>query len=181
MLLGRGRSSKGMAAEDLGRAADVIREEVRQREADGRSTNNSVSNTDKTHGAEVGSGIITADDIRQLDNGELADLERLVWIAEYLATIHANRREMRAMITPLVTLIRDSAESIDVIGDDVQEMLVSAETALGSLKDVHTSMMCGGGSEAPGQGAASKQTAAAKNPCGDLGCITPNLTDVEIQ
>lgn len=86
------------------------------------------------------SDLISAEDIRLFNNRELVDVDRLVWIAEYLAARHADKKKMRTVMTSLVDAIRSSADSIELIEDDVHELILSAQTSLERLKDVHVDM-----------------------------------------
>jgi len=86
------------------------------------------------------SGMITAEDIKRLDDGELADLDRLVWIAQYVVTRHADKKELRDLMEPIVSAIKESADEIGTIQDDVHGMLLSAETSLGTLKEMHANV-----------------------------------------
>lgn len=86
------------------------------------------------------SGMITAEDIKRLDDGELADLDRLVWIAQYVATRHADKKELRDLMEPIVSAIKESADEIGAIQDDVHGMLLSAETSLGTLKEMRANV-----------------------------------------
>lgn len=94
---------------------------------------------------------ISADDMRRLDDGELVDLGRLVWIAEYIATKHAEKGALGDVTRQLVSIIRDSAESLDVIEGDVQGMLISAQTSLERIREMHEHM-CGDGPYSLGSG-----------------------------
>ena len=94
---------------------------------------------------------ISADDMRRLDDGELVDLGRLVWIAEYIAAKHVEKGALGDVTSQLMSIIRDSAESIDVIEDDVQGMLISAQASLERIREMHT-RMCGDGSYSLGGG-----------------------------
>ncbi len=98
---------------------------------------------------------ISADDMRRLDDGELVDLGRLVWIAEYISTKHAEKGALGDVTGQLMSIIRNSAESLDVIEDDVQEMLISAQASFERIREMHT-RMCGDGSDSLGGGIRSE-------------------------
>ncbi len=131
--------------DDLHTVSNMIKRELQQRSSvpnDSNTANtrhNYTNNIDYTTDTRNGM-LISADDLRQLDNGELQDLSRLVWIAEYLSSIHADKEKMRDTVNLLVGTIRSSADSIDMINDDVQQLLLSAKTSLEHLSDAHDNM-----------------------------------------
>lgn len=158
MLLGKIRrpvtSRRGLDA-----AASLIDQEKTRRAAENDTAGAAIKSTTCTAasgdgtcipapqsaGAEPCIDFISADDMRRLDDGELVDLGRLVWIAEYISTKHAEKGALGDVTGQLVSIIRSSAESLDVIEDDVQEMLISAQTSLERIREMHTHM-CGDGS-----------------------------------
>ena len=122
-------------------ASSVIKKEIRQRTtSDGIDDGDDSNDTGGDCAEQCNGMLISASDLRQLDNGELQDLGRLVWIAEYISSKHVDKTNMRDMVRPLVATIRKSAESIGMVEDDVQELLLSAKASLDCLADAHTSV-----------------------------------------
>ena len=114
---------------------------------------------------------ISADDMRRLDDGELVDLGRLVWIAEYISTKHAEKGALGDVTGQLMSIIRNSAESLDVIEDDVQEMLISAQASFERIREMHT-RMCGDGSDSLGGGIRSEPEADPDAEAGPVPAVT---------
>ncbi len=114
---------------------------------------------------------ISADDMRRLDDGELVDLGRLVWIAEYIATKHAEKGALGDVTNQLMSIIRDSAESLDVIEGDVQGMLISAQTSLERIREMHTHM-CGDGPYSLDNGDRSGPEAGSDAVAGPAATVT---------
>lgn len=114
---------------------------------------------------------ISADDMRRLDDGELVDLGRLVWIAEYIATKHAEKGALGDVTNQLMSIIRASAESLDVIEGDVQGMLISAQTSLERIREMHTNM-CGDGPYSLDSGARSGPEAGSDAVAGPVATVT---------
>ena len=128
-------------------------------------------------GAGAGiSNLISSDDLQSLDDGELADVSRMVWIAEYLAARHYDKQHMRVIMEPLVDSIRGSADSIDLIEGDVHRLLLSAQTSLGRLQDMHIEM-CEGNELDAGAGvmrAGARCSDSGKSDGGADSCILPS-------
>ncbi|MCE2497652.1 MAG: hypothetical protein J4F28_01415 [Nitrosopumilaceae archaeon] len=122
-------------------------------------------------GAEPCIDFISADDMRRLDDGELVDLDRLVWIAEYIATKHAEKGALGDVTGQLMSIIRNSAESLDVIEGDVQEMLFSAEASLERIREMHTNM-CGDGPYSLGGGVRPAPEANSDAAAGPVATVT---------
>ena len=114
---------------------------------------------------------MSADDMRRLDDGELVDLGRLVWIAEYISTKHAEKGALGDVTGQLMSIIRNSAESLDVIEDDVQEMLISARASFERIREMHT-RMCGDGSDSLGGGIRSGPEADPDVEAGPVPAVT---------
>lgn len=138
--------SNSINAELFCNQSDMIQKELQQRIATSKNADNSCVDDNHKHSVDdsVCSGstgmLISAADLQQLDNGELQDLGRLVWIAEYLSSKHIDKKNMRDVVKPLVTTIRSSAESIDMIESDVHELFLSAKTSIDCLADAHSNM-----------------------------------------
>ena len=75
-----------------------------------------------------------------LTDEEVADLGKLVEIAEYILVKHAEKKNLHSLLAPLVKTVRESAESLTLLDDEIEEMLLSTETALGRMREMHSSM-----------------------------------------
>lgn len=81
-------------------------------------------------------------DLRTLSDEELADLGRLVEIAEYILVKHCEKKNFHSILEPFAAMIRESVESLTLLEDDVEELLLSAEYSIGRIRDMHIGM-CG--------------------------------------
>jgi len=76
--------------------------------------------------------------IDKLSLEELQDLDKIVRIADFMLFKYEDKKETRSLLKNFVSIIRDSAESIEEIDDEVSELIISAEDSINKLKEIHT-------------------------------------------
>ena len=67
---------------------------------------------------------------------ELQDLNKILQLADYMLCKYENRKEIHSLLKDFVKMINHSAESVDVLNDDIDELVISAEGALRRIKDI---------------------------------------------
>ena len=78
--------------------------------------------------------------IDKLSLEELQDLDKIVRIADFMLFKYEDKKETRSLLKNFVSIIRDSAESIEEIDDEVSELIISAEDSINKIKEIHTNV-----------------------------------------
>ena len=78
--------------------------------------------------------------IDKLSLEELQDLDKIVRIADFILFKYEDKKETSSLLKHFVSIIHDSAESIEEIDDDVSELIISAEDSINKLKEIHTNV-----------------------------------------
>jgi len=76
--------------------------------------------------------------IDKLSLEELQDLDKIVRIADFILFKYEDKKETSSLLKHFVSIIHDSAESIEEIDDEVSELIISAEDSINKLKEIHT-------------------------------------------
>jgi len=78
--------------------------------------------------------------IDKLSLEELQDLSKIVHLADFMLFKYEDKKETRSLLKNFVSIIRDSAESIEEIDDEVSELIISAEDSINKIKEIHTNV-----------------------------------------
>ncbi len=78
--------------------------------------------------------------IDKLSLEELQDLAKIVRLADFMLFKYEDKKETRSILKQFVSIIRDSAESIEEIDDEVSELIISAEDSINKIKEIHTTV-----------------------------------------
>jgi hypothetical protein len=71
---------------------------------------------------------------------ELQDLNKIVSLADFMLCKYEDKKETRSILEHFVTIIRESAESVEEIDDEVSELIISAEDSINKVKEIHTNI-----------------------------------------
>ena len=71
---------------------------------------------------------------------ELQDLRKIVGLADFMLHKYEDKKDTKSILEYFVSIIRDSAESIESIDDEVSELIISAEDSIGKIKELHTNI-----------------------------------------
>ncbi len=82
----------------------------------------------------------TNNKIDKLSVEELQDLNKIVSLADFMLCKYQDKKETRSILEHFVSIIRESAESIEEIDDEVSELIISAEDSINKVKEVHTNI-----------------------------------------
>jgi hypothetical protein len=78
------------------------------------------------------------DKICKLTLEELQDLNKIVGIADFMLCKYADKKEMHSILKHFVSIISDTANSLENLDDDLSELIISAEDSINKVKDMHT-------------------------------------------
>ncbi len=78
------------------------------------------------------------DKIDKLTLEELQDLNKIVGIADFMLCKYADKKEMRSILKHFVSIISDTANSLENLDDEISELIISAEDSINKVKDMHT-------------------------------------------
>ena len=78
--------------------------------------------------------------IENLTLEELQDLRKVVGLADFMLHKYEDKKDTKSILEYFVSIIRDSAQSIENIDDEVSELIISAEDSIGKIKELHTNI-----------------------------------------
>ena len=76
----------------------------------------------------------------KLSAEELQDLDKIVGIAGFLLHKHSENKEMQSILKYFVSVISDTATSLNDLDDEVSELILSAEDSINKVKEMHTNI-----------------------------------------
>jgi len=76
--------------------------------------------------------------IDKLTLEELQDLNKIVGLADFMLCKYADKKEMRSILKHFVSIISDTANSLEDLDDEISELIISAEDSINKVKDMHT-------------------------------------------
>lgn len=74
--------------------------------------------------------------LEKLSLEELKDLHQLLEIANYILSKHEDKKEIRSLLKEFVDMINYSTLSVDILNDDIQELVISAEISIEKIKNL---------------------------------------------
>ena len=80
------------------------------------------------------------DKIDKLTLEELQDLNKIVGIADFMLCKYADNKDMRSILKHFVSIISETANSLDNLDDEISELIISAEDSINKVKDMHTNI-----------------------------------------
>lgn len=80
------------------------------------------------------------DKMDKLTLEELLDLNKIVGIADFVLCKYADKTEMRSILKYFVSIISETAKSLDDLDDEISELIISAEDSINKVKDMHTNI-----------------------------------------
>ncbi|MEC4848618.1 MAG: hypothetical protein RI100_05460 [Nitrosarchaeum sp.] len=76
--------------------------------------------------------------IDKLTLEELQDINKIVGLANFMLCKYEDKKETRLILQHFVSIIGDSAQSMDGIDDDISELILSAEDSINKVKNMHS-------------------------------------------
>ncbi len=80
------------------------------------------------------------DKIDKLTLEELQDLNKIVGVADFMLCKYADKKEMRSILKHFVSIISDTANSLENLDDEISELIISAEDSINKVKDMHANI-----------------------------------------
>ena len=78
--------------------------------------------------------------IGRLSDEQLGDMGEILRLADHLLTKYEDKRDIRDMMEEFVGMIRDSAESLEGLDDEIEELVLSAEQAISRVREAQAGM-----------------------------------------
>ena len=78
--------------------------------------------------------------IDKLSLEELQDLKKIVNLADFMLYKYEDKKETRAILEHFVSIIHESAESIEEVDDEVSELIIASEDSINKIKEIHTNI-----------------------------------------
>ena len=76
--------------------------------------------------------------IEKLTLEELQDLNKILGLAHFLLCKYEEKKETRSVLQHFVSIITDSAESIEDLDEEISELILSAEDSFNKVKYMNT-------------------------------------------
>jgi len=78
--------------------------------------------------------------IDKLTSEELQDINKIVGLANFMLVKYEDKKEIRSILQQFVSIITESAESMECIDDEISELILSAEHSINKVKNMHTKL-----------------------------------------
>ncbi len=75
--------------------------------------------------------------VETLSVEELKDLRQVMMAAEYLLSKYKDKKDLKEFLEEFVGIIMHATNSVNVLKDDLTDLVISAETALQQIQDLH--------------------------------------------
>ena len=75
--------------------------------------------------------------VETLSVEELKDLRQVMMAAEYLLSKYQDKKDIKEFLEEFVGIIMHAANSVNVVRDDLTDLVISAETALQQIQNLH--------------------------------------------
>ena len=75
--------------------------------------------------------------IETLSVEELKDLRQVMMAADYLLSKYQDKKDLKEFLEEFIGIIMHAANSVNILRDDLENLVVSAETALQQIQTLH--------------------------------------------
>lgn len=75
--------------------------------------------------------------VETLSVEELKDLRQVILASEYLLTKYQDKKDLKAFLEEFVGIIMHAANSVNVLKDELEDLVISAEVALQQIQSLH--------------------------------------------
>ena len=76
--------------------------------------------------------------IDKLTLEELQDINKIVGLANFMLCKYEDKKETRLILQHFVSIIGESAQSMENVDDDISELILSAEDSINKVKNMHS-------------------------------------------
>ena len=73
--------------------------------------------------------------INQLNMDELNDFNKLLQISDYILCLHEEKKDLHSILKKFVDIINESIDSIEVVDDKTNELIIEADSTINKLKN----------------------------------------------
>ena len=67
-------------------------------------------------------------------------MNQILQLADYLLCKYERKKEAHVLLKQFVEMINNSANSMDLLNDEIAELIVSAEVSLKAIKEIHSNV-----------------------------------------
>ena len=75
--------------------------------------------------------------IETLSVEELKDLRQVMLAADYLLSKYQDKKDIKEFLEEFIGIIMHATNSVNILRDDLDDLVISAETALKQIQDLH--------------------------------------------
>jgi len=75
--------------------------------------------------------------VETLSVEELKDLRQVILASEYLLTKYQDKKDLKIFLEEFIGIIMHAANSVNVLRDDLEDLVISAEVALQQIQTLH--------------------------------------------
>ena len=76
--------------------------------------------------------------IDKLTLDELQDINKIMGLANFMLSKYEDKKETRLILQQFVSIIAESAQSIECVDDEISELILSAEDSINKVKNMHS-------------------------------------------
>lgn len=76
--------------------------------------------------------------IDKLTLEELQDINKIVGLANFMLFKYEDKKETRLILQQFVSIITESAQSLESVDDEISELILSAEDSINKVKNMHS-------------------------------------------
>lgn len=76
----------------------------------------------------------------KISSEELQDINKILQLADFLLCKYEEKKETHSILEHFVSVIHESAKSIQGLDDEISELIVSAEDSINKVKDMYVTI-----------------------------------------
>ena len=80
------------------------------------------------------------DKVSKLTFEELQDFNKILQIANYLLCKYEDKKEIHSLLKDFMKMINSSTNSLDVLNDQIDELVISADNAINRIKELQANV-----------------------------------------
>lgn len=69
---------------------------------------------------------------------ELQDINKIMGLANFMLFKYEDKKETRSILQQFVSIIAESAQSIECVDDEISELILSVEDSINKVKNMHS-------------------------------------------
>jgi len=78
--------------------------------------------------------------IKNLEPEELCDYQKIMQICEFILVKHENKKSLHKNLKKLIDVIDSTMLSLEFLDDEINELVISADSSIDRLKDFKTNL-----------------------------------------